>query len=91
MINTSNILESVRKWLQAWHLDRIKRFIEVTHAFGLNDTLLIKAAESSLSLEEVSLYTNKFDGVVAKTAFRKGLQRLKLSSTSPEFTSEGSF
>ena len=42
-------------------------------------------------MEQVSLYTNDFTDVVAKTAFSNGLQGLKLSSTSPEFTSEGSF
>ena len=51
----------------------------------------MKQASSSLTWPEVSLYSNDFNDVAAVTAFSKGLQGLRLSSTSPEFTSEGSF
>ena len=78
-------------WLKQWQIDTIKGFIDITHALGLNDTLWIRKADDNLLWENVSLYTNEFTDVVAKTAFSKGLQGLKLSSTSPEFTSEGSF
>ena len=81
----------LQKWLKEWQIDTTKGFIEITHALGLNDTLWICNAENILKWNEVSLYTNEFTDIVAKTAFSKGLRGLKLSSTSPEFTSEGSF
>ena len=58
---------------------------------GLNDTLWVCKADENLKWQNVSFYSNDFTDIVAKTAFSKGLQGLKLSSTSPEFTSEGSF
>ena len=81
----------LRKWLKSWQLDSIKGFLNITHALGLNDSLWVCPAGVNLSWQNVSLYSNPFNDVVAKTAFSKGLQGLQLSSTSPEFTSEGSF
>lgn len=81
----------LRKWLKEWQIDTLKGFIDVTHALGLNDTLWVCPAGSALSWHNVSLYSNDFTDIVAHTAFSKGLNGLKLSSTSPEFTSEGSF
>ena len=81
----------LQKWLKTWQLDTIKGFLDVTHALGLNDTLWVRRADDNLTWDNVSLYSNSFNDVVAKTAFSKGLQGLHLSSTSPEFTSEGSF
>ena len=81
----------LQKWLRTWQIDNVKGFIDLTHALGLNDTLWICPVGADISWQDVNLYTNKFTDVTAKTAFRKGLQGLKLSSTSPEFTSEGSF
>ena len=78
-------------WLKEWQIDTIKGFLDITHALGLNDTLWVRKADDNLCWRDVSLYSNQFTDVVAKTAFSKGLHGLKLSSTSPEFTSEGSF
>ena len=83
--------EHLYRWLKLWQIDTLKGFVDITHALGLNDTLWVKKAEENLSWENVSLYSNNFTDVAAKTAFTKGLQGLQLSSTSPEFTSEGSF
>ncbi|MBQ4469894.1 MAG: hypothetical protein II917_07145 [Synergistaceae bacterium] len=83
--------EHLHRWLRQWQIDTLKGFVDITHALGLNDTLWVKGADENLSWENVSLYSNNFDDVAAKTAFTKGLQGLQLSSTSPEFTSEGSF
>ncbi len=81
----------LQRWLREWQLDTLRGFIDITHALGLNDTLWVRKADENLTWEQVSLYTNKFTDVAAQTAFTRGLQVLKLSSTSPEFTSEGSF
>ena len=83
--------EHLKKWLKLWQIDTLQGFVDVTHALGLNDTLWVKKADSNLTWQNVSLYSNDFDDVAAKTAFSKGLHGLQLSSTSPEFTSEGSF
>ena len=81
----------LRKWLKEWNLDNVTGFINITHGLGLNDSLWICPADSSLTWEQVNLYENDFTDVTAQTAFAKGLHGLVLSSTSPEFTSEGSF
>lgn len=83
--------EHLRKWLKEWQIDNPIGFIEMTHALSLNDSLWVKGAESDLTWERVNLYENEFTDVVSRTAFERGLQGLKLSTTSPEFTSEGSF
>ncbi len=83
--------EHLQKWLREWQIDNAKGFLEMTHALSLNDSLWVKPVESDLAWERMNLYDNEFTDVVSKTAFEKGLQGLKLSSTSPEFTSEGSF
>lgn len=79
------------KWLKEWGLDTKHGFIDATHCLGLNDTLWVKMNGSELTWADVSLYTNEFSDIVEKTAFETGLHGLKLSTTSPEFTSEGSF
>lgn len=83
--------EHLQNWLKEWQLDNDLGFIEMTHALSLNDSLWVKKADSDLCWEKVNLYQNEFTDVVSKTAFEKGLHGLKLSTTSPEFTSEGSF
>ena len=81
----------LRKWLHLWQIDTLQGFADITHALGLNDTLWVKRADATTTWQMVSLYSNPFNDVVSKTAFSKGLGGLQLSSTSPEFTSEGSF
>ena len=83
--------DHLQKWLTAWHMDTVQGFIDVTHCLGLNDTLWVKAEDSDLTWDTVNLYENEFSDVVEHTAFDKGLQGLKLQTTSPEFTSEGTF
>lgn len=83
--------EHLVKWLKEWQIDDTKGFIDMTHALGLNDSLWVKPADSDLSWEKINLYHNDFSDIVARTAFEKGLHGLRLSTTSPEFTSEGSF
>lgn len=83
--------EHLQRWLKEWQIDNMAGFIEMTRALSLNDSLWVKKAESDLTWEQVNLYQNEFTDVVSKTAFEKGLHGLKLSTTSPEFTSEGSF
>lgn len=83
--------EHLRTWLREWGIDNLVGFMEITHALSLNDSLWVKSEDSKLTWETVNLYTNEFTDVVSVTAFETGLRGLRLSTTSPEFTSEGSF
>lgn len=83
--------EHLRKWLKEWQLDNVKGFVEITKGLSLNDSLWIKRTDSEATWEEVNLYNNDFTDIVSYTAFETGLHGLRLPSTSPEFTSEGSF
>ena len=80
-----------KKWLKEWGIDTVDGFLLVTHALGINDTLWVKPVDSKLTWEQVNLYDNEFTDVATKTAFETGLHGLQISSTSPEFTSEGTF
>ena len=83
--------EHLRKWIKEWQLDELEGFIQITHGLSLNDTFWIRTEGSGLHWDEMNLYVNHFSDIVSQTAFETGLHGLKLSSTSPEFTSEGSF
>lgn len=83
--------EHFQKWLKDWGMDTVSGFISATHCLGLNDTLWVKPEGSSLEWEQINLYNNPFQDVAAQTAFDTGLYGLQFSSTSPEFTAEGSF
>lgn len=83
--------EHFKKWLKEWGIDNTIGFCDVTHGLSLNDALWITDINSSLTWEMVNLYNNEFNDIAQKTAFETGLFGLQLSSTSPEFTSEGNF
>ncbi len=83
--------EHLKKWLKEWNIDNAYGFINITHCLSLNDSLWIAPENSDMTWAAVNLYDNEFSDIVSKTAFNTGLKGLKLSSTSPEFTSEGSF
>lgn len=83
--------DHLKAWLREWGINTVDGFLQITHCLGLNDTFWVKPADSELSWDRVSLYTNEFTDVACKTAFESGLAGLQLSSTSPEFTMDGSF
>lgn len=67
-------------------------FINVTHAASINDTFWVKSDKEDISWSQVSFYKNPFDEVISKLAFEGlGLYGIKLSSTSPELCTDGSF
>jgi hypothetical protein len=51
----------------------------------------VKDEHSNLDWEAVSLFTHHFNEVIAKTAFEGGLHGQQLSTTSPEYGTDGSF
>lgn len=83
--------EHMKLWLKDWGIDTTDGFIQITHCLGLNDTLWVKPADSDLTWDSVNLYQNEFTDISCKTAFETGLFGLQLSTTTPEFTTDGTF
>lgn len=67
-------------------------FIKITHAASLNDTFWVKSSEEDVVWDTVSLYKNEFNEVISKISFEgNGLFGIDFSTTTPEFSTEGSF
>lgn len=67
-------------------------FIKITHAASLNDTFWVKFSEEDVTWEAVSLYRNEFNEVISRISFEgSGLFGIDFSTTTPEFSTEGSF
>lgn len=64
-------------------------FLQVSHALSLNDTFWVKQADSQLCWRDVSLYQNDFDEIIAEAALNGSFSEQSLSSTSPEFVTDG--
>ena len=67
----------------------LEGFLRVTHALSLNDTFWVKEESETLCWDEVSLYRNEFDALIAQAAFSGIISEEALSSTSPEFGTDG--
>ncbi len=82
----------LRKIMEDCGCSTLIGFIRVTHAASINDTFWIRKDTEEITWEQVSFYRNPFDEVISKLAF-EGLGRygIKLSSTSPELCTDGSF
>lgn len=83
--------ENIRELLQVSGCDSLKGFIDVSHALSLIDTFWAKPVSSTLTWDEISLYTHPFNETIAKTAFEGGLHGRQFSTTSPEYGTDGSF
>ena len=79
----------IRELLERYGCDDLEGFLRVTHALSLNDTLWVKEADSDLTWDSVSLYRNEFDQLVSEAAFDGIISETDLSSTSPEFGTDG--
>lgn len=67
-------------------------FIRVTHAASLNDSFWVKKDNEEIEWRQVSLYKNEFNEVISKISFEgNGLFGIEFSTTTPEFSTEGSF
>ncbi|HBM98590.1 MAG TPA: hypothetical protein DD413_04120 [Ruminococcus sp.] len=72
--------------------DDSEGFIKVTHAASINDTFWVKSESENITWNSVSLYRNQFSEIISRLAFEGvGLYDEVFSSTSPEFTCDGSF
>ena len=83
--------ENIKKLLELSGCNTITGFLDIAHALSLIDTFWVKGVDSDLCWNDVSLYTHPFNEVIAKTAFEGGLHGRQLSTTSPEYGTDGSF
>ena len=77
--------------LKEYGCDTLEGYLNVTHALSLNDTFWVKPEASGLCWADVSLYRNPFDELVSAAAFDGRPGGTSLSSTSPEFGTDGYF
>lgn len=83
--------ENIEKLLQQSGCSTLSGFLNISHALSLIDTFWVKDEHINLDWEAVSLFTHPFNEVIAKTAFEGGLHGQQLSTTSPEYGTDGSF
>lgn len=69
----------------------LEGFLQVTHALSLNDTFWVKLADSTAKWADVSLYRNEFNELISEAAFDGTISETDLSSTSPEFGTDGHY
>ena len=79
----------IQQLLEQYGCDDPEGFLRITHALSLNDTFWVREADSPLTWQEVSLYTNPFSEIISEAAFDGIISETDLSSTSPEFGTDG--
>lgn len=83
--------EHIQRLLERFGCDDLEGFLNVTHAVSLNDTFWVKQANSDLCWNQVSLYQNEFDQLISEAAFDGSVSSSELSTTSPEFGTDGNY
>lgn len=70
----------------------IKGYIRLLHCVSINDTFWVKREDESVQWKDVSLFDNEFDETITRIAFEgSGLYGERFTTTSPEFSIEGSY
>ncbi len=83
---------SIERLMRELGLTTRHDFIAMARCLSLTDTFWMKRADEDVSWEDVSLYRNPFDDVIARIAFDgTGMYGRQNSPTSPEFATSGSF
>ncbi|WP_165044602.1 HipA protein [Adlercreutzia sp. ZJ138] len=83
---------SIEKLMRELGLTTRHDFIAMARCLSLTDTFWMKRADENISWNEVSLYHNPFDDVIARIAFDgTGMYGRQNSPTSPEYATSGSF
>ena len=83
--------EHIQELLRRFGCEDLEGFLRVTHALSLNDTFWVQEAGAALDWADVSLYQNEFDQLISEAAFDGVISSTDLSSTSPEFGTDGYF
>ena len=81
----------IQQLLEQYGCDDLEGFLRVTHAVSLNDTFWVREASSTLTWGDVSLYANPFSELISEAAFDGIISETDLSSTSPEFGTDGQY
>ncbi len=83
---------SIEKLMRDLGLTTRHDFVGMVRCLSLTDTFWMKREDELLAWEDVSLYRNPFDDVIARIAFDgTGMFGRQNSPTSPEFATSGSF
>lgn len=69
-------------------LETLQSIIDYAKGLSLNDCLWVTSDEN-MHWQDVNLYQNPFDDVIAQVAFDGGIHGLPFSTTSPEFGTDG--
>ena len=81
----------IQELLERYGCEDITGFLKITHALSLNDTFWVKEENSPLVWSDVSLYRNDFNEIISKAAFDGSFSDSSISSTSPEFGTDGNY
>lgn len=83
---------SIERLMRELGLTTRHDFIAMARCLSLTDTFWMKRADEEVTWNEVSLYRNPFDDVIARIAFDgTGMCGQRNSPTSPEYATSGSF
>ena len=83
---------SIGKLMRDLGLNTRHDFISTARCLSLTDAFWMKAEDEDLRWNDVSLYCNPFDDVIARIAFDgTGMYSRQNSPTSPEYATSGSF
>lgn len=83
---------SIEKLMRELGMTTRNDFVNMARCLSLTDTFWMKREDEDLTWDNVSLYRNPFDDVIAHIAFDgTGMYGRQNSPTSPEFATSGSF
>lgn len=83
--------ENIAKLLEMSGCHTLYGWLSTARALSLIDTYWVKPVDNKLTWEKVSLYTHEFNEAVAKMAFGEKSCEGDLSTTSPEYGTDGTF
>lgn len=81
----------IQELLMRYGCNDLEGFLNLTHAASLNDTYWVKREDETLCWQDVSLYRNDFNDLIARAAFDGDFSGTALSATSPEFSTDGGY
>lgn len=79
----------MKELMKSCGLESVRDVIDYAKGLSLTDTLWVSTPGAPEQWSDVSLYKNEFNDVIARIAFNGGLDGFKLSTTSPEFSTDG--
>lgn len=77
--------------MQDLNCDKLSGFIKLLHCTSINDTFWVREEHEAINWKDVSLYRNEFDEVLSEAVMQQVGHVTELSSTTPEFGTEGMY